>query len=145
MINERYLVPAYGPDVEALQIALQALEIVGTKLNGEVAIVVPALKHADSTVLNKVIPENQLKSLIKGGSLTLGESKIPLSLVSQKTLNNTKASVLLAVFASAKMIEKIESSASCEALIVLPWAGEVDVEKWKKKCTPTILDLNEKT
>ena len=145
MKKERYIVPAYGPDIDALKVALQALEILGGKFNSEVAIVVQALKNADSTVLNKVIPEKQLKSLIKGGSLMLGDNKVPLSLVSQKTINNTRAAVLLGVFASEKMIQKIESSVSCKAVIILPWAGEADVKEWKIKWSPTILDLSEKT
>lgn len=144
MKKERYLVPAYGPDINVLKVALQTLEVLGAKLNSAVAIVVPALKHADSTILNKVVPEKQLKSLIKGGTLTLGDSNIPLSLVSQKTLNNTKATIFLGVFASEKMIQKIESSVTCKALIIPPWAGELDVEEWEKKWSPTILDLNEK-
>lgn len=145
MIKERYLVPAYGPDVDALRVALQALEILGAKLKSDVAIVVPALNHAESTILNKIIPEKQLKMLIKGGSFTLGDNKVQLSLVSQQTLNKTRASVLLGVFASKKMIQKIESSITCRALIILPWAGDEDIKDWEEKWSPVILDLNEKT
>ena len=145
MIKERYLVPAYGPDEDALRTALKSLEILGVKLKSDVAIVVPALNHAHSTILNKIIPEKQLKLLIKGNSLTLGESNIKLSLVSQKTLNNTNAKVLLAVFASKKIIQKIEASITCRAVIILPWAGEIDIKEWKEKWSPVVLDLNEKT
>lgn len=142
--KERYLVPAYGPDVNALQIAMQALEIVGAKLNSEAAIVVPALKYAKDTILNKVIPEKQLKTLIKGGSLAIGDSAVPLSLVSKKTIHNTSAGVMLGVFASKDMIEKIESSIYCKAIIVLPWAGDEDIKEWKDKWSPVTLELNEK-
>lgn len=145
MIKERYLVPAYGPDEDALRTALKSLEVLGVKLKSDVAIVVPALNHAHSTILNKIIPEKQLKLLIKGNSLTLGESNIKLSIVSQKTLNNTNAKVLLGVFASKKIIQKIEASITCRAVIILPWAGEIDIKEWKEKWSPVVLDLNEKT
>lgn len=144
MKKERYLVPTYGSDVNTLEIALKTLEILGNKLNSNVAIVVPALKYADGTVLNKVFPEQLLKSLINGGSLMLGDKKVSLTLVSQKTLNNTRARVLLGVFASEKMIKKIESLISCKAVIILPWGDEANIKEWKNKYSPTILDLNEK-
>ena len=145
MIKERYLVPAYGPDVEALTIALQSLKILGAKLKSDVAIVVPALNHAHSTILNKVIPEHQLKKLIKGHSFTLGNSNVQLSIVSQKTLYKTNAKALLGVFASKKMIQKIEASISCRALIMLPWTGDADIKEWKEQWSPTILELNQQS
>jgi len=142
---EIYLVPAYGPDEAALSVALQSLSILGKKHNSDVAIVVPGLKHASGTVLKNLIPEQQLKRLAKGDVLTLGEDNIPLSMVSPLTLGKTRAQVLLGIFASKKMIKKIESYPACKAIIILPWAGEEDVSEWKAQWSPTVLDLNEKT
>ncbi|ATI03142.1 MULTISPECIES: hypothetical protein [Cycloclasticus] len=144
-MTDRFLVPAYGPDEKALGIALQSLGILGNKYNSDIALVVPALKHADGTILKRLIPEQQLKELSKGKTLLFGEDNIPLSMVSPLTLNKTRAQVILGVFASKKMINKIESKADLKAIIILPWAGEADIKEWKDTYSPTILESNEKT
>ncbi|MBF4291581.1 hypothetical protein, partial [Vibrio anguillarum] len=65
-MTERFYVPAEGPDVEALNIALYSASILASERDSEIILVVPALKYASGTILNQCITEAALKKLTKG-------------------------------------------------------------------------------
>ena len=138
---ERYVVPAYGPDEKALAVALVALETLGEKHDCEVAIVVPALKHASGTILARVLTEPHAKRLANGEKVRLGKAGVVCSMASPLTLKNSRAKVFLGAFASPGMIEKVEGHATVKAIVILPWAGEEDVAEWKSQHSPTVLSL----
>lgn len=64
---------------------------------------------------------------------------VSVSMCSQATLkNHSSAPVVLALFASAGMIEKSEKAWGCRALIVVPWIAS-DPEHWAASYAPTII------
>lgn len=73
MTKERFFVPAHGPDVNAVQVAVKALELLCEKHNSNGLVCVPALKHAEGTVLNRVWSEKHIKSLASGKILKINE------------------------------------------------------------------------
>ena len=140
MKRERFLVPAYGPDINAISIGVKALELLCEKHNCDGLICMPVLKGAESTVLNQVWSEKHIKSLASGKVLKISE-KHSLSMCSPFTLKNHNAApLILALFASKDIIDKIEKSLGCKALIVIPWIQE-DTELWIKTYAPTVLSL----
>jgi hypothetical protein len=74
MTKERFLVPAHGPEVNSVQVAIKALEILCEKHNFNGLICVPALKHAKNTVLNQVWPEKYIQNLASGKVLKIYEN-----------------------------------------------------------------------
>lgn len=142
MTKERFLVPAHGPDVNAVQVAVKALELLCDKHNSNGLVCVPALKHAEGTVLNRVWSEKHIKSLASGKVLKINE-RHGVSMCSPFTLkNHHSAPIILALFASKDMVEKVEKSWGCKALVVVPWIPE-DTESWVKSYAPTVLSLPE--
>ncbi|EGR2303325.1 hypothetical protein D0814_24540 [Vibrio parahaemolyticus] len=130
-MTERFYVPSEGPDVEALNIALYSASILANKFESELILVVPALKHATSTVLNQCIKETALKKLSKGEVLRYQDA--PIRMVSMKTLNPYRDNgVLLALWAGEHMLSKIDESPSAKGVVALRWSGN-DVESWAKK------------
>lgn len=65
-MTERLYVPAEGPDVEALNIALYSASILASERDSEITLVVPALKYVNGTIINQCITEVALKKLTKG-------------------------------------------------------------------------------
>lgn len=140
MTKERFFVPANGPDVNAVQIAVNALELLCEKHHSNGLVCVPALKHAEDTVLNRVWAEKHIKSLSSGKVLKINEH-YGVSMCSPFTLkNHHSAPVILALFASKDMVEKVEKSWGCKALVVVPWIPG-DTESWVKSYAPTVLSL----
>ncbi|WP_038176234.1 hypothetical protein [Vibrio pacinii] len=130
-MTERFYVPSEGPDVEALNIALYSASILANKFESELILVVPALKHATSTVLNQCIKETALKKLSKGEVLRYQD--VPIRMVSMKTLNPYRDNgVLLALWAGENMLSKIDESPNAKGVVALRWSGN-DVESWAKK------------
>lgn len=142
MTKERFLVPAHGPDMNAIQVAVKALELLCERHNSNGLVCVPALKHAEGTVLNRVWSEKYIKSLASGNALKINEH-FRVSMCSPFTLkNHHTAPVILALFASKDMIEKVEKVEACKALLVVPWIPE-DSASWVKSYAPTVLSLSE--
>lgn len=140
MNKERFLVPSHGPDPTAVAIGVEALKVLCEKHNADGLVLVPALKHAADTVLNQVWSERYVKALASGKTLKLSEQH-GVSMCSQATLKkHSCSSVVLALFASADMIEKAEKAWTCRALIVVPWIAS-DSEKWATSYVPRILSL----
>ena len=140
MTKERFYVPAHGPDKNALQTAIQAFKILCEKYDSNGLICVPALKHAENTILNQIWAEKSLKDLVNGKSLKINERQL-VSMCSQQTLkNHPSAQVILALLASNEMINKVERTHGCNALVILPWILE-DAELWVKAYAPQELSL----
>lgn len=140
MNKERFLVPAHGPDPTAVAIGVDALKVLCEKHKTNSIVLVPALKHAADTVLNQVLSERHVQELARGKTLKLSEQH-GVSMCSQATLkNHTSAPVVLALFASAGMIERAEKAWGCKALIVVPWIA-ADSEQWVTSYAPMILSI----
>jgi hypothetical protein len=141
MTKERFLVPSSGPDVTTVSIGIEALNLLCEKYQSNGLVVVPALKHASSTILNNVWPEKQIKALSSGKRLKL-PCGYSVAMCSPFTLkNHTSSKVILALFASKEMIEKAENACGCSALVVIPWIPE-DAETWVRTHTPIELSIS---
>ena len=138
MIKERYLVPSEGKDEDALKKALQVAVHMAEKYDSQLTLVVPALKHAEGTLLKYIVSEAQLKKLVNGETLLIGNN-VKLTIASTATFHKTTSKVLVALFASKKMLLKLEKSNYCEVLVVLPWAGSADTDEWQSKWSPVVL------
>lgn len=144
MIRDRYLVPAEGKDLDALVKALQFAVRMAKKNDFTVTLVVPALKRAEGSLLKHVFSEAQLKRLRKGETLLI-DKNVKTTMASMFTVHNTNSEVLVALFASKEMIQKVENSQYCEVLIVLPWAGDGDTTEWQGEWSPVVLKSGTKT
>ncbi len=144
MIKERFIVPSYGPDVTTVEIGVEALNVLCEKYESDGLVLMPALRHATHTILNRVWSERQVKLLANGKSLKL-PCGYGVSMCSPLTLKkHSSAQVILALFASKDTIEKAEKAWGCKALVVVPWIPE-DAEAWVKERTPKELSVPSKS
>jgi hypothetical protein len=138
MMKNRFLIPAVGPNVVAVQKAVVALEALCEKYNSNCLVCMPALKHAENTVLNQVWSEKNIKDLCKGKTLKLA-NKYSVSMCSKFTLKNYQGmQVILGLFASKDMVDALEKHIGCKALLVVPWI-EQDTDDWIKNFAPIVL------
>jgi hypothetical protein len=141
--RERFLIPAHGPDVVAVAAAIEAITVLCEKHDGDALICVPALKHAENTILKHVWSERQIKQLAQGKTLRIAD-KHKVDMCSPFTLKNHYGiPVILGLFASKDMIEKLEKLSWGVALVIVPWIPE-DKEAWEKKYAPKVLSFTKK-
>lgn len=138
--RERFLIPAHGPDVQAVATAIHVVEILCKKYNGDALVCMPAIKHSEHTILKHIWLEDQIKQLAQGKALRIADKHM-IRMCSPFTLKNHYGiPVVLGLFASKKMIEKLEGLSWGSALVILPWITE-DKEWWEKNHEPQVLSV----
>ena len=141
--RERFLVPA-GP--LAVACAIEGITALCEKYDGDALVCVPVLKHADTTFLSDVWPEEQIKKLAQGKSLHITD-KHKVSMCSPSNLSRTDVRdkvIALGLFASPDTIEKLERRLfACRALVIVPWSPD-DSARWEKTYSPKIIRAAEK-
>lgn len=142
MSKTRILIPAYGINVKALEIGLAATQHICGAQKCNALLLVPALKEASSTALNQIFSSAQLKMLEKGNPLQFGSGQT-LTMCSPFTIKKHHTDgVIFAVFASAKIIDKIESAQGTKGLVVVTWNNE-DAKKWETSTSPKVVSAAE--
>ncbi len=138
MPKTRILIPAYGVNVKALKIGLEATQHICDAQKCNALLLVPALKEASSTALNQIFGTAQLKVLEKGGPLQFSSGQT-LTMCSPFTMKNHRTDgVIFAVFASAKVIEKAEAALETKGIVVVTWNNE-DAKKWEASTSPSVV------
>ena len=131
MQRERFLVRAYGDDINATRFGLvQLLNLIS---NSEHAvIVVPGFEHLKDSMLSTVLGADLAKRLIKQRAILLEEGK-KISLCSALTLKNFKnANIYLALCSSKYTLQDIEELHQWRALIFVTWLPE-EADEWIAK------------
>lgn len=142
MSKTRILIPAYGVNVTALKIGLAATDRLCEMHKCHALMLVPTLKEAHSTALDRIFSADQLKLMAKGLSLQFSSGQ-SLKMCSPLTLKNHRADgIIFAVFASESMIEKAESTTQSKGLIVVTWSNEA-AKTWQSSTSPKVVDVAE--
>lgn len=136
-MTERYLVPAHGPDEKQLGVAIVASIEVAKKHGCSLTILVPALKYAENTILDKILGERFVRDLAKGKSNAL--NGIPVSMCSKRTINpHAETGVILSLWGGKDSLAKTDKAQFAKAIVALPWIPE-DVQQWSKRWQPVEL------
>jgi len=136
-MTKRFYIPAEGPDVKALHIALYGASVLAKEYKSEIILIVPTLKHASGTILSKVLKGESLKKLVKGASLKYDNA--PIRMVSTQTFDPYRDNgVLVALWAGNNMLKKIDQSDDAIGVLALRWVGS-EVEDWASKHKATKL------
>ncbi len=130
MTANRFFIKAYGPDDDALKIALAWLAKEATRRQLPAVIVV--YQSDQGRALARVIGEAQAKGLLAGTPVKL--NGVDLSLVTMRKLGPMALSkkVALAVWLSDKDLAKVDDARPA-AMGIVPWAegdGEQWIESW---------------
>ncbi len=140
---DRYIIDTHGPDAEGIRTALALADEIAESEDCEVLLVVPLKGTAASTVLNQVIPANQIKQLLKGQTLMLN-GNVPLRLESNKTLGGQGFDgVLVSLHPSTDALAKVDQMVASKAVIVVPWV-EAECTAWRAQWDPTVVPPNAK-
>lgn len=133
---ERYCIPSYGAssDKKALTMALLLSVKVAKELQCPITLCVPALCHAETSILNNFFKPRLLRNLVKGKICKL-DNHIT-NMISTQTMNsfNIKG-VIVGLWASKKMLIKIDKAKHAKAVITVPWIKE-DADVWVRKWAP---------
>lgn len=142
-MTKRFYIPAEGPDVEALNIALFGASVLAEEYNSEIILVVPALKYAAGTILSQCLKEAALKKLVKG--ISLKYNNVPIRMVSTQTFNPYRDNgVLVALWAGENMLKKIDQSPDAVGVIALRWVGS-EIDSWASKHQAKKLPVKQST
>lgn len=140
MANEtkRYLVPANGPEVEPIRIALALLAKLCEDLGKSAILLIPAKQSIQGTTLETALGTNAVKSLLQGRSV-----KLPgggnLRLKTQRTFQDGWTSdIIMGVYVTRKMLNQIDSADDAAAVIIVPWVMD-DVKEWRRTWNPQVL------
>lgn len=138
---DRYVVPAYGPDEGALRVALLAGTQLAEKYDCSATILVPALKHAEDTILSKVLDPRLVKNLVKGKTCKLDD--IPTVMRSTRTINPfAERGVIVCLWGAQDALDKVDQSPRAQAAVLLEWTRD-NTRTWVEKWNPVLLDVKD--
>ncbi|PRA33723.1 hypothetical protein [Pseudomonas poae] len=104
----------------------------------EVIFLVPAKASLTSGALHEALGSTVHNSLVKGKPVTL-PSGAQMRCETMKTLQwVTKPSVIIAVFASQDMMDKVDALQNLVAVVAVPWTPDA-IEDWNKTWSPQVL------
>ena len=137
MNRERFLLKAYGDDVEGTRTGLiKALELLESY--DLVVIVVPTIGKVADTMLVDVLGEVASKALIKNREITYPNNK-KIQLCGQATLKKYQyADVYLALWGSKYLVSDIERLHKWRGFILVAWSEE-DHSLWEMNNKVTVI------
>lgn len=127
-------------DVEEIEKAFSlSLELVQESEIKKVVILVPTLRNMDDTSIAKFLGGDLTKRLLKDRSVPLNE--VTLELETMQTFRGPKAlsSIVIGVYATGDMFDKLNEIKNAEAIIAIPWLMD-EADKWIKTWEPEIID-----
>lgn len=134
MVTNRYYIPSYGADHDAIKVGLSWLI---ESSNETLVFYVPTLRQIDSgTVVTTILGESLAKQFRKDGQLSF-ESKTIRLITSKKMEHQPPPVRLLAIWADSDSLKKMESRYTISNLLVITWNSKTDIEEWKKIHHPT--------
>lgn len=136
---ERVLLPDTNQSpVHVLTGVSVADSLCGTSGTLEVIFLVPVKASLTSGALHEALGATVHNALVKAKPVTL-PSGAQMRCETMKTLQwVSKPSVLIAVFASQDMMDKIDSLQNLVAVVAIPWTPDA-VESWEKTWSPRVL------
>lgn len=137
MFRERFLVKAFGDDVNGTAAGLRKLfQLLGN--HDHVVIVVPQMKDVMSTMLVSVLGEDASKKLIKDREILVSPDK-KISLCSHATLKNySRADAYLALWGSKFIVAEIEALSHWRSFVLVTWLPE-DSAQWEVEYNVSVI------
>lgn len=139
--SKRILVPANGPELEPIQTALEIVRILAERDSGikEVLIVVHTKGNLNGTTLETVLGNGVSKALAEGKSVRLFENLV-LRAETLKQINQYRAShIIIGVYADKKMLDTIDTLPRSNAVIIVPWIMDDEVQEWRRTWSPVVI------
>ena len=136
---KRYLIPAYGPEIEPVRKAFRLAVELSQQLDSQVEVVmVTPVKNLRETAIEIVIGKEYTKALEKGQKVRLCENAL-IGFESERTLNEYRSyGILIAFYPNKRLLDKIDSIRDLEHIIVVPWTME-SIENWAGTWAPVVI------
>jgi len=137
---ERYLVPDNISEVDQIKLGLATLDRLCSQSvdTAEAVLLVPTKHQIQHTSLASVLGPNISKTLHKGNEVSL-PCDMNLRLETVQTFRGSyKPYFVLAVYASKKMLDKIDSAVNITAMIIV-LGLKSDIEQWKRTWNPQVV------
>jgi hypothetical protein len=130
--TERFFIPAYGPDDEALKDGFRWLfDYARENGSGEVAVEVPSVGSISN--LGRVIGDGNAKKLVKDRHLQV--DGVRLTVFTEKTApHRFEVGPVLAAWVDDKRLDKLDVL-NAPALCAIPW-DRTDIDGWKTAWNP---------
>jgi len=141
---KRYLVPATGPDVSKIELALLKLESICEELGGnkDAILLIPTKNNLRGTSLETALGKDVADALYKGKSVKLNSGG-NLKLETERTFRGLwRSDIILGVYVTKKMLNMIDDAKDAKAVIVVPWNIK-DVKEWQMTWNPILIGESE--
>lgn len=127
-MKQRIIINNYGASEDNFIKALEKTIEISEMNNQSVSFVIPTIQNLNGVVSN-VLGESNIKCFIKGKKIKINNTDFYL--ITEKSLRNIKAPIVLCVYANSNILEKLNDFTAISCEIILPWTDE-DVEFYKK-------------
>lgn len=137
---QRYLIPAHGAEVEPIKTAMALVQALCKESETPIDAIlfIPSKRSLEGTTLEEVLGTTITKALLKGEIITLPGGG-NLKLKTQRTFRDRRTSaIVLAVYATTKMLDEVDNVKDAAAVIIVPWDME-EVADWKRTWNPRVL------
>lgn len=135
--KERYLIPADGPDVMAIQRAIVLLDELSARLNQQHAIMLIPSKQNLQGVIEQALGKQVTKALAQGKWVSL-PSGANVRLETQRTFRDFGSQdLILGIYVTQRMLNQIDGAKQAAAVVVVPWTME-EVAEWQRTWNPKL-------
>ena len=134
----RYLVPADGPETEPIKTALALLAKLCGDFRTDAILLVPTKRNIEGKTLGRVLGSRVAGDLLKNKPVPL-PGGWNMTLKTERTFQDQwTSSIIMAVYATKKMLDQIDTAKSAPAVIVVPWIME-QVNEWRRTWNPRVV------
>jgi hypothetical protein len=136
--TQRYLIPAEGPEVEPIRIALALLGQKCADLGQHGLVLVPKMDTLTRTTVQQGLGPLVAGLLLKGHDVVLPGGGL-VSLRTERTFRDSLTShIILAIYPSGRMFDQLDEAKYSKAIIVVPWRME-SVREWQTTWNPHVI------
>jgi hypothetical protein len=137
MPPERFLIPADGPQEEPVAQGLALTDKLCARHSADAVLLVPTQRNVEGTSLGSVLGEGVVRALLGNRTVKL-PSGHTLCLQTERTFRHSHdRNVILAVYATDRMLCLIDDARDAPAVIVVPWTME-SVRNWQRTWNPSV-------
>ncbi|MCI5224795.1 MAG: hypothetical protein D3924_19545 [Candidatus Electrothrix sp. AR4] len=141
--TKRFLVPGNDQDRDAIMRGYCLVHTLNERYSSDVdhvILLIPVKENIRGGTLQSVLGEKISNSLFKGEEVFLNKSGKPMRLKTMRTLDgNVDKSIVFAVYADWKMMDKTEKMDNLFAIVAVP-CNDDSLDHWKDKWSPVIFE-----
>ena len=104
-----------------------------------IIILVPTLNNLDETSISEFLGEKLTKKLLKERNVALNGFILKLKTLKLFRTANARNSIIIVIYATKKMFEKLNDVRNAEMIIVVPWMMN-ESDEWNEIWEPKIIE-----